>query len=233
MAPVAMTEPAGEPAVTAVEVVTDQALGAGGFLTLRRTRLVNLRADGTRSSPYPCDFVTRDVGIDAVVVVVWRRRGDGGVDVLLRRGLRPPLALGRGQPDPAARPGEAPRWWSDEVVAGIVERGELGEAGLVARAQAEVAEEAGLTVAASAVVRLGAAVDSSPGLIAEALHLFAVEVDPSTPARAPAGDGSPMEEGATLRWHGLDQAIAAAVAGALRDCKSELALRRLRDHLAG
>jgi len=46
------------------------------------------------------------------------------------------------------------------------------------------------------------------------------------------GDGSPMEEGARTRWLGLDDAIAACARGDLPDLKTELGLRRLRDHLA-
>jgi hypothetical protein len=48
------------------------------------------------------------------------------------------------------------------------------------------------------------------------------------PAPAPAeGDGSPLEEGAVLRWRGLDEAIAACERGEIEDAKSELAFRRL------
>ena len=46
------------------------------------------------------------------------------------------------------------------------------------------------------------------------------------------GDGSPMEEGARTTWLLLDDAIAACVRGELADLKTELGLRRLRDHLA-
>ena len=40
-----------------------------------------------------------------------------------------------------------------------------------------------------------------------------------------------MEEGAVCRWLPLDAAIAACVAGDIEDTKTEIALRRLRDHL--
>jgi hypothetical protein len=58
-----------------------------------------------------------------------------------------------------------------------------------------------------------------------------IEVDPAA-QQALAGDGSPMEEGARTRWLPLDQAIEAGVRGELADLKTELGLRRLRDHLA-
>jgi ADP-ribose pyrophosphatase len=118
-----------------------------------------------------------------------------------------------------------------ELVAGIVESIDHGEAGLRARAAAEVAEEAGFVVAPAAIVLLGAGALPSPGVLVEKFYFAAVEVDPAT-QQPLAGDGSPMEEGATTRWLALDAAIAACVEGALCDLKTELGLRRLRDHLA-
>jgi len=41
-----------------------------------------------------------------------------------------------------------------------------------------------------------------------------------------------MEEGAETRWLGLDEAIAACVSGVVEDAKSEITLRRLKDHLS-
>jgi hypothetical protein len=41
-----------------------------------------------------------------------------------------------------------------------------------------------------------------------------------------------MEEGARTRWLALDDAIAACTRGDLPDVKTELGLRRLREHLA-
>lgn len=39
--------------VTGVEVLSDTIEGQGGFLAIRRLRLVNVRADGTRDGPRP------------------------------------------------------------------------------------------------------------------------------------------------------------------------------------
>ncbi len=213
------------------EIDGDEVVGKeGGFLAIRRLQLRNRRADGTTSRGYLCDYVIRPYGLDAVVVVVWCRRADGTIGVLVREGLRPPLWFGR---DPAlaplAEPG--PRAWLTELVAGIIEVGDRGLDGLRARAAAEVLEEAGFVVAPAAVVVLGAGSFPSPGAMAEKFHFAAVEVDPAT-QRALEGDGSPMEEGATTRWLELDAAIAACVAGELEDAKTELGLRRLRDALA-
>jgi ADP-ribose pyrophosphatase len=217
-------------AETPFVVDSDEVVGQGGFLTIRRLRLRNRHDDGTTSRPYVCDFIVRPYGLDAIVVVVWSRRADGAVDVLVRDGLRPPLWFGR---DAAAAPmpEKGPRTTLTELVAGIVEVGDRGLDGLKARAVAEVREEAGFVVAAEDVVMLGAGTFPSPGAMAEKFYFAAVEVDPA--AQQPLeGDGSPMEEGATTRWLALDDAIAACVAGELEDAKTELGLRRLRDTLA-
>jgi ADP-ribose pyrophosphatase len=117
-----------------------------------------------------------------------------------------------------------------ELVAGIIEESDRGEDGLRARAAAEVHEEAGFVVEPSAVVLLGAGMLPSPGCLVEKFYFTAVEVDPA--AQLPlAGDGSPMEEGATTRWCLLDEAIEACRTGALTDLKTELGLRRLREYL--
>lgn len=203
------------------EIESDEIVGTGGFLSLRRLRMRNRRADGSRSALYVCDFVVRPYGLDAVVVVVWHRRADGGISVLVRDGLRPALWFGR----------EPPRKMLTELVAGIIEAEDLGEAGMRARAAAEVHEEAGFVVDAAAVELLGAGSFPSAGSMPEKFHYVAVEVDPST-QQALAGDGSPMEEGAVTRWLDLEEAIAACMRGELEDTKTELGLRRLRDRLS-
>jgi ADP-ribose pyrophosphatase len=119
-----------------------------------------------------------------------------------------------------------------ELVAGVLEPEDLGEAGLRARAAAEVLEEAGFAVAPEAIELLGAGgLYPSPGAMVEKFYFACVEVDPA--AQQPlSGDGSPMEEGAQTRWVRLDDALAALLRGELMDLKTELGLRRLRDHLA-
>ncbi len=212
------------------EIESDEIAGDGGFLAIRRLRMRNRRPDGTLSDRYVCDFVVRPYGLDAIVVVLWHRRGDGGVAVLVREGLRPSLWFGR---DPARLPipDRGRHAVLTELVAGIIEENDRGEAGVRARAAAEVLEEAGFVIDPAAVELLGAGSFPSAGSMPEKFHYAAVEVDPST-QQALAGDGSPMEEGAVTRWLDLDDAIAACVRGELEDTKTELGLRRLRDRLA-
>jgi ADP-ribose pyrophosphatase len=214
--------------IVGLEVEQREELGRGGFLTIQRLKMHNRRADGTSSASYVFDFLLRPMGLDAIAVAVFSRRA-GRIEVLLRDGLRPALAMGRtGAPHPIDDP--RPYLFFTEVVAGVVEGEDRGEEGLRRRAALEVEEEAGFHVDPAGVILLGAGGYPSPGIIAEKVWLAAVEVDPSQQA-APSGDGSPMEEGGTTRWLELDQAIAACVAGDLEDFKTEIALRRLRDHV--
>jgi ADP-ribose pyrophosphatase len=209
-------------------VDSDERVGDGGFLAIRRLRLRNVHHDGTTSAQYVCDAVVRPLGQDAVVVVVYART-PRGIEVLVRHGLRPALVLGR-EPARAPLPEPAPGLFLTELVAGIVEDGDQGEAGLRARAAHEVHEEAGFLVDQDSVVLLGAGMYPSPGCLVEKFYFAAVEVDPATQLPL-VGDGSPMEEGARTTWLLLDDAIAACRAGELTDLKTELGLRRFKDFL--
>ncbi|HTL36788.1 MAG TPA: NUDIX hydrolase [Kofleriaceae bacterium] len=213
-----------------VIIDSDERVGDGGFLALRRLRLRNQRADGSVSAQYVCDTVVRPYGQDAVVVVVYART-ERGIEVLVRNGLRPQLALGR-DPERAPIAEDKPGLFLTELVAGIVEDADRGEEGLRARAAAEVHEEAGFLVDQDSVSLLGAGMFPSPGSLVEKFYFASVEVDPKVQEPL-QGDGSPMEEGAQTTWFLLDDAIAACNAGVLVDLKTELGLRRLRDHLRG
>jgi ADP-ribose pyrophosphatase len=214
--------------VAAFIIDGDELVGEGGFLAIRRLRMRNRRADGSVSPPYVCDAIARPYGQDAVVVAIYTRTA-GGIHILVRDGLRPALLAGR-DPARAPLPEPPPAMFLTELVAGILEPGDVGVDGLVQRAAHEVEEEAGFTVEPAAIVVLGAGAYPSPGSMIEKFYFTAVEVDPAA-QQALAGDGSPMEEGAHTRWLPLDQAIDACVRGELADLKTELGLRRLRDHL--
>ena len=216
--------------VRGIEIVDDQTVGEGGFLQIRRLRLKNRRADGTLSATYLVDYVMRPKGFDAVVVALFQRDPGGGAQVLLRDGLRPPVKIAR-EREPVPIPETRDHYFFREVVAGILEDSDRGEDGIKRRAAIEVEEEAGYRVRAEDVVLLGAGTFPSPGAFPERYWLSAVEIADPSAQRPPPGDGSPMEEGARTQWMALDDAIAACVAGEIEDCKTELALRRLRDWL--
>ena len=196
-----------------LEVLGDERVGQGGFLHVRRLRLRLVGTDGTKTREGMWDYVERPIGLDAVVVALWRNRK--GPEVLLRHGLRVPLQFGR----PEKRP-----LLGAELVAGILEPGDQVEP----RAIAEAMEEAGLRI--DQVERLGPPLFPSPGMCAELFHFVAAEVPDQVPV-LPVGDGSPFEEGARVEWVGLDDALRRCALGEITDMKTEIGLRRLRQKL--
>lgn len=192
-----------------------------GFLHLRRLRCCNVRADGSRSRPYTVDIVDRPVP-DAVAVLVWRQ-GAHGVEVLTRRTLRPAAYFRKDLPLPV--PEGAPSLTVEELVAGVLEPEDRGTVGVQQRAAAEVREEAGYSVEAAAVELLGPAFFMLPGIVSEKIHPTAVDVTGLPPGEA-LGDGSPLEEGASVRWWPIDGLLAACRTGEVADAKTELCVLR-------
>ena len=210
--------------VTAIEVVEDLTSTARydeGFLHLRRLRCRNRRADGSLSRTYTVDVVDRPVP-DAVAVLVWRQTSLG-VEVLTRRTLRPAAYFRRELPLPV--PDQETYLTVEELVAGVLEAQDRGEAGVRARAAAEVEEEAGYAVRPERVELLGPAFFMLPGIISEKIHPTAVDVTGLQPL-APTGDGSPLEEGASLRWWAAGDLLGACRQGEVADAKTELCLLR-------
>jgi ADP-ribose pyrophosphatase len=221
------------PRVTAIELVEDRTATARcdeGFLRLKRYQARNRRADGTASREYPIDVIDRPT-LDAVAVVLWARTARG-VEVLTRLGLRPAAYFRRGQVTALPEPEYL---LVEELVAGVLEPGEVGPAALAARAAAEAQEEADVRVAPGALRPLGGPFFLVPGIASEKVHLLEGEIarfGGDGPFDAPhEGDGSPLEEGALLRWRELGAAIRACEAGEIADVKTELGLRRLADRL--
>ncbi len=217
------------PRVTAIEIVEDRTAQARcdeGFLRLKRYRARNRRADGTASGEYPIDVIDRAT-LDAVAVCLYARTAHG-VEVLTRAGLRPAPAFRKGKP--TALP-EGEYLLLEEIIAGVVEPGEAGLDALRRRAAHETLEESGLSVPPERFEPLGAPFFVHPAATSDKVHLLAAEVPRGLQPRtydAPAvGDGSALEEGAELRWRGLDEAIAACEHGEIEDAKTEVAFRRL------
>jgi ADP-ribose pyrophosphatase len=217
-------------AIEVVEDYTERARCDEGFLRLKRLRARNRRTDGTHSPEYPIDVIDRPT-LDAVAVCLYART-PSGVEVLTRRGLRPAAYFRRGKT--AVLP-EAEYLLVEEIVAGVLEPGEIGLDALRRRAADEALEEAGIEVPAASLQPLGGPFFPLPGIVSEKIHLLAAEVPrPPGASRYAApheGDGSPLEEGAVLEWRELAAAIAACERGEIEDAKTEIALRRLAARL--
>ncbi len=223
------------PRVTAIEVVEDftsRARCDEGFLRLKRFRARNRRADGSASPEYRIDVIDRPT-LDAVAVCLWARTPNG-VDVLTRRGLRPAAYFRRGR---TAVVEEREYLLFEEIVAGVLEPGEIGLDALRRRGADEVREEAGIEISPAALEKLGGPFFPLAGIASEKIHLLSGEVHRGKvdgPHDAPhEGDGSPLEEGAVLEWRELGAAMAACESGEIEDAKTEIAFRRLDARLRG
>jgi ADP-ribose pyrophosphatase len=222
------------PRVDEIQIIEDRTATSRcdeGFLRLKRLRARNRRADGSLSPEYPIDLIDRPT-LDAVAVCLWART-PRGVEVLTRLGLRPAAYFRRGK---ASALPERDYLLVEEIVAGVLEPGERGLDALRRRGAAEAREEAGLEIAPQGLVPLGGPFFVLPGIASEKIHLLAGEVGRGEAEGlhdAPhEGDGSPLEEGALLRWRGLHAAVAACEAGEIEDAKTEIAFRRLAARLA-
>src|SRR5512140_2334042 len=110
--------------VRTIEVIEDYSVRARldeGFLRLKRLRARNLRTDGSHSPEYKIDVIDRPT-LDAVALVIWARTARG-VEVLTRHQLRAAAFFRRGRK--AALP-EPEYLLVEEIVAGVLEPGELG-----------------------------------------------------------------------------------------------------------
>ncbi len=217
--------------LTEIRIVEDRTEGSRcdeGFLTLRRLQLRNEYDDGSTSDVYPCDVVSRR-GVDAAVAVLYELDGSRRIHVLLRHGIRAPIYLRHEKSFVHAD--ERVYRGLQELVAGILEPSDGdGDAGIARRAAAEAQEEAGLVLEADAFTKLGDETFASPGITDEKLF-FAAAPAPVHAATGGPGDGTVMEEGATLSVLELSEAIEACRRGDIPDMKSEVGLLRLADHL--
>jgi len=212
------------PPVTDLDVVEDFTSTGRcdeGFLHVRRLRVRNVHPDGSHSAVYRVDVVDRP-RLDAVAVLIWRR-GESGREFLTRQNLRPAAHFRRDKV-PNVPDGRS-HLFCEEIVAGLLETADLGEAGLRHRAAEEVFEEAGFRVAPPSLELLGPPFFVAPGIISEKIFLAAVDVT-GLEASVPAGDGSPLEEGGVTQWRSRASLEEALGDGTIQDAKTELALRR-------
>lgn len=185
-----------------------------GFLELRRVELVAHYPDGTESAPFPYDIVRRK-SLDAAIVCAHFVR-EGARHVVLRSCIRPAAAS-----RPFAPAHDAMMW---ELPAGLIEPGENPR---VAAAR-ELYEEVGAKLDPGALRDLGPWMFPMPAMIGEVHVYFHAEVDPAS-LHTPPGDDSPLEYGAALAMLPLREALEHCARGRIRDLKTELGLRRLRD----
>ena len=165
----------------------------------------------------------------AVAVLIWRR-GEAGIEVLTRKTLRPAAYFRRSMRLPVPDPRSY--LLLEELVAGVLEPQDQGEGGLRHRAAEETREEAGFRVSPDDVTPLGGSFFLAPGILSEKIHPTVVEVT-GLLAEQPGGDGSPLEEGAALRWWAAEALLEACRSGEVEDAKTEVCLRRFLESAPG
>lgn len=207
-----------------LEMLEDLSPDTGaGFLRLSRRRLVARYPDGTVSEPFLYDTVDRQA-LDAVVIAAHYLAPDGR-HVFLRSSIRPPIYY-RAPGDSAAEPEKRGQLW--ELPAGLVEPGEAGDSGLRRAAVRELYEEAGFPLDGTHLSELGPALYPCPGVIAEKLFFFDIEVDPVTRSDPPL-DGSALERFGEVVDVPLAFALSLCRRGDIEDVKTEIGLRRLSE----
>lgn len=214
----------------AVEIVEDRTSRSRcdeGFLRLARLLVRSRYVGGGASDAYPCDVVSRP-DPDAVAAVLYRRRPDGRVSVILKEGVRPPVYLRRLKP--LVRPETREDPMLVELAAGVLESADAGAGGLARRAAIEVREEVGVALPPEAFAPLGEGLFASPGISDEKVYFCVAEAGAGT-AAPPAGDGSAMEEGTRAVELDLGEAIRMCRDGRIPDMKTEVALLRLADRV--
>lgn len=199
-----------------------------GYLTLERITAVNLGADKgaakSTSKVYSVEVFHRR-GMDCVAIILYRIRGKQ-IQVAVRKAHRASLAARKGRRLPIADKRKLNPVY--EAVAGSLEPGDTGWAGLKKRAAKEVLEETGFVLAGTAIQKLGEGFFPSHGQSTEKLYLTCAEIFKNTPLGPQKPDG-PDEEGATLQWVVLETAIKRCVSGMYQDPKLEIGFRRLKD----
>src|SRR5581483_1014820 len=157
---------------------------------------------------------------DAVAVVLGHREGSK-VLVHLRLGTRAAVYLRRAKTAELVQPDDRVYDTLEELVAGILEKEDVGPRGLQRRGALEAHEEAGFEISPDSVRILGAGFFPTPGVTDEKVFLAEAEVDPEKKGTI-SGDGSVMEEGSSTVTRELREAIAACRKGDIVDAKCEI-----------
>lgn len=208
---------------TSLQIIRDPiSYNKDGFL-----RVQNYTLQTDTGKVFNTDVVDRK-NIDAVVVVPYYQFNDR-VHVYLRSSLRPAIALKeiRNVNLEEAKTKQLTKGVLLEFCAGLIEKNEEP----IKAAQRELMEEIGFHVDLKELISLGFSSYPCVGICGEALHFFAVEVDPST-RKEPTLDGSVMEEcGKVIELSLNDCFYALNHSGDLQDMKSEIILNRLEKYL--
>lgn len=206
-----------------IETLT-QEIVKSGFLGIDRRKVRFTYLDNS-TAEMTVDAVIKNSN-DAVAIVAHFIK-DNKPYVYLRSCLRPPLAFRDFEKD-SGRP-ELPNVFSLwEIPAGLVDKEEVGQEGLIDAARRELHEEVGIDAPKADFKQLGPRSFSSVGMTAERIFYFEVMVDPNT-------IGIPLEDGSALERFGITHAfplyelVEEIKAGNIVDSKTQVGITRLME----
>lgn len=208
-----------------LELVTADIENKVSFLHARHDVVKAHHPDGKVSRDFVVSSIVRK-RYDAVAIVAYQYDSkEETFNTYLRSCLRPAAMLRDYSASNLLEDEHVGNFY--EIPAGLVELDETGMDGLKAAAAREFDEEIGFTIEPNRFEKLGSRVFTIPGICAERIFFFSVEVKESELRHDPVGDGHPLEEGGEVKCLRLSQAIKMLNEGYLSDIKTEIGLYRL------
>ncbi len=196
----------------------------GSFLKIDTNEVRFHYPDGT-TAEMKVDAISRKLSDAVVIIPYFKNQIDNKYYVYLRSCLRTAVAVADYSSTMRITDCIGNLF---ELPAGLVDESEIGEDGLKQAVVRELKEEVGFDLDSNSVLinRLGFPMFSTPGIIAERLYFYSVQVNPNEKG-IPTEDGSPLEKGGIVELFSLHEAFEYIQDGKLLDCKTEIGLNRL------
>ena len=192
-----------------------------GFLKIRSYDL-DFEYDDGRTANMVVDTVHRHA-MDAVCILGYYEV-DSKIAIYLRSCIRPAVIFKDFDSTGRLANAGTSQW---EIPAGLIEKGEFGDAGVFSAASREFEEEVGIKVDPSYFESLGPFTYSSVGITGERLFFVSVYAPPD--GSSPIEDGSPLERGGKVASIYLDDALYYIESGELQDTKTIIGIMRLKE----
>lgn len=208
-----------------LELVTADIDNKISFLRAKHDVVKAHHPDGKVSRDFVVSSIVRK-RYDAVAIVAYQYDSKAGTfNTYLRSCLRPAAMLRDYSGSKLLEDDHIGNFY--EIPAGLVEPDEIGIDGLKDAAAREFDEEIGFTIDPNRFEKLGNRAFTVPGICAERIFFFSVEVKESEIRHEPIGDGHPLEEGGEVKCLPLKEALKFLNDGYLPDIKTEIGLYRL------
>ncbi len=201
----------------------------GSFLKIDTNHVKFHYPDGSLAE-MNVDAISRKLPDAVVIIPYFKSETDNKYYVYLRSCLRTAVAVADYSSTMRISNCIGNLW---ELPAGLVDEDETGDYGLRLAVVRELEEEVGFKIDVESVLinRLGFPMFSSPGIIAERLYFFSVQVNPNDRG-VPTEDGSPLEKGGIVELFSINEILEYIQEGKVLDCKTEIGINRLYNILS-